>query len=436
MSENVSVKDLVRGDLINVSAAANLAFNEQVKALIKSGRQVYHFAFGQSPFPPPACLKEALQEFAHAHEYLPMVGIPELREELAKFHARYDNLSLNSDNFVVAPGSKILIYLVMTIFAGDILLPSPAWTTYVPQSRLAGKEPWILQTQQAQGWKLTPETLEEAVAGKGGSSWKLLILTNPGNPSGACYTDEELEALSVVCRQRRVIVLSDEIYARLTFSRRHASMAKHYPEGTILTSGFSKCASAGGWRLGYAHFPTALRSLMAVVISAASHTYTCAPAPMQYAVAKVLRENFDELDQYMRDCATVLEAVGNYCHRELASVGVGGCKSEAGYYFLPDFEVVREGLRARGPANGTHMTQSMLEEANVALMSAHDFLRPLEELTTRFCFVCFDGAEALRALKDHPSQENLSDDFLRQHCLPIVKGIQSLRQWVLKHREQ
>ncbi|XP_042212670.1 aspartate aminotransferase-like isoform X2 [Homarus americanus] len=435
MKENATLKGLVRPDLANSSAASNLAFNEQVKALIRSGRKVYHFAFGQSPFPIPECMTKAVQEYAHVHDYLPMVGIPELREELVKFHARYDNLSLSSDNFTVGPGSKELIFLVMATFNGDILLPAPTWTTYMAQCRLAGKEPRVLEMKQAKGWKLAPETLEEA-ARQGGDGWKLLVLTSPGNPS-TCYTDDELDALSSVCRQQRIIVLSDEIYARLTFSRKHASMAMHYPEGTILISGFSKWASAGGWRLGYAHFPPSLRPLLEAVRNAASHTYSCAPAPMQYGVAKALRENGNELDKYMTNCAKILQAAGDYCHRELASVGVDGCRSQAGYYFVPDFEVVREGLRARGLTTGDHMTQAMLEEADVALMSTHPFLRPAEELTTRFCFVCFDGCSALRALDDLPSpSHHLSDDFLHKHCLPIVQGIQNLKEWVLKYRQE
>ncbi|XP_042859416.1 aspartate aminotransferase-like, partial [Penaeus japonicus] len=240
--------------------------------------------------------------------------IPELREELVKFHSRYDHVQLDTNNMVVGPGSKELIYLTMATFSGDILLPAPAWTTYAPQARLAGKEPQILQTDRTKGWKLLPEVLEE-VSQRGTSSKKLLIFTNPGNPTGTRYKEEELKALSAVCRRHGILVLSDEIYARLTFDRKYSSMAKHYPEGTILTSGFSKWASAGGWRLGYAHFPLSTRALMEAVRNGASHTYSCAPAPMQYGVAKALRDHTEELDRYMADCSRILKAVGDFCHR-------------------------------------------------------------------------------------------------------------------------
>lgn len=426
------LEGLVRDDLTKSSAASNLAFNEKVKDLKKAGRNIHHFAFGLSPFPPPNCMIKGVQEFAHANEYLPMVGILELREELVKFHKKYDEINLNVDNFLLGPGSKELIYLTVTSFKGEILLPAPSWTTYAPQIKLAGKMPRVVQTDRSLGWKLTPDILEEAAVSCG-SGWKLLILNSPGNPSGTCYTNEQLAALSVVCRRRSIIVLSDEIYARLTFNREHATMVTHYPEGTILCTGFSKWASAGGWRLGYVHFPDKTRLLMQAVKNGASHTYSCAPAPMQYGVAKALKENGEELDQYMNNCSRILHAVGDYCYRELTSVGVTGAKSEAGYYFMPDFEVVRNGMKQRGMTTGDHMSKALLKEADVAVMSANAFLRPADELTTRFCFVCFDGSQGLKVLETTPTITSLSDDFIHQYCRPIVEGVDSLKKWVLKH---
>lgn len=440
MRDNEVAKGLVRKDLAETSAASNLIFNEKVKALIKEGRDIAHFAFGQSPFPIPECLTKALQEYAHVHDYLPMAGIPELRDGLVRFHARYDNIRLLRENLVVGPGSKELIFLILTTFSGDILLPSPAWTTYALQCRLAGKDPIILPTYARGDWKVEPDVLREAMREEEeqpgrGSQWKLLIVTNPGNPTGTYYTEEELKALSAVCRQHNIIVLSDEIYGRLTFSRKYESMMKHYPEGTVLTSGFSKWASAGGWRLGYAYFPSTLYPLLEAVLNAASHTYSCAPSPMQYAVAKALKENSLELDQYMGDCARVLHAVSEYCYKELYSVGVRGVKSQAGYYYMADFEVVREGLRRRGLHTSEQMARAILEEADVALMSSKTFLRPSSELTTRFCFVAFDGAEALQALRALPDASGpLRDEFVREHCQTIVKGVERLKQWVVKNK--
>ena len=172
-------------------------------------------------------------------------------------------------------------------FRGEILLPAPAWTTYRPQARLAGHEPVIIPQERNNHWKLSAQDLEaglEKLRKRKGAA--LMILTNPGNPSGCVYTRAELERLTEVCRRHQVIILSDEIYARLTYSgAQHVCMSEIYPEGTILTSGFSKWSSAGGWRLGYAHFPASLARLREAVTSGASHTYSCAPANIQYGAS-------------------------------------------------------------------------------------------------------------------------------------------------------
>ncbi|XP_042859396.1 uncharacterized protein LOC122245532 [Penaeus japonicus] len=100
---------------------------------------------------------------------------------------------------------------------------------------------------------------------------------------------------------------------------------------------------------------------------------------------------------------------------------------------MPDFEVVREGLRARGMTTGDHMSKAMLDEADVAVMSAHAFLRPVEEFTTRFCFVCFNGSKALEAVQGMPASESLGEDFVRRYCSPVAEGVDRLKSWVVKH---
>ena len=135
------------------------------------------------------------------------------------------------------------------------------------QAKLAGHQAIPVPTSETHGWKLTPADLIAVLDNVNDTLPLMLVLTNPGNPSGAVYTRAELEQLAVVCREQGVLVLSDEIYARLVYSpATHVNMSSVYPEGTILTSGFSKWSSAGGWRLGYAHFPPTLSSLRQAVL--------------------------------------------------------------------------------------------------------------------------------------------------------------------------
>ncbi|KAF2364126.1 Aminotransferase class I/classII, partial [Trinorchestia longiramus] len=336
-------KFILREDLRTASTASNLAFNEKIKDLQESGRTIYNFGFGQSPFPAPPCFVRALQQWSHRTEYLPVRGLAALRREIINFHSSEDGFKLSTDHLIVGPGSKELLYLTMAVSNAVVLLPTPAWTTYAPQARMAGVKVVPLATSSRQRYKITPDILKAAVNDLKDET-VFLILTNPGNPSkylpgteiydgGTCYTQQELQALGAVCKSSSIVVLSDEIYARLKFTGRHASIVQHYPQGTILFSGFSKCASAGGWRLGYAHYPATLTTLQTAVLAAASQTYSCAPAPMQHAVAQSLHENLDEFKNYLHNCRTILAAVSKFCYRyvwrvsaNFATAVCGGCQ--------------------------------------------------------------------------------------------------------------
>ncbi|KAK2187189.1 hypothetical protein NP493_176g03009 [Ridgeia piscesae] len=366
----------------------------------------------------------ALKEYAGENTYLSVAGIPELRQALCEFHTRYDRLEgLGVDQFIVGPGSKELIFLLMTVFNGDVLVVSPTWTTYRPQSLLAHHAPYVVEASMETEWRVTPEAVEKTIVDNKLTGNKLLIFCNPDNPTRDkltlvyCYC-------SVVLKKHNVIVLSDEIYARIHFADQHDTLARYYPEGTIISSGLSKWASAGGWRVGYQIYPVQLESLRLTVKSAASHTYSCVAAPMQYAVAKGLR-NVEECDSYMHHTTRIMKAAAEYSYSELTAVGVRCTKSTAGFYLFPDFGLVRESLLKRGIETVGQMCDVMLKEANVALMGGGPaFLRPVTELTTRLCYVNFDGAVALAESQRLGLETPLPTDFVRLHCTRLHDGIQ------------
>jgi len=422
---------LLREDLLGYSGASNLAFNEEIKRRKANGEDIVHFGFGQSPFPVPECLVLKLKEFAHVHDYLSVAGDLELRREICKFHKEQDDIDLDPDNLIVAPGSKSLIYLVMTVFRGNVWIAAPAWTTYMPQAKLAGHTPRIMNQYEENGWKLTPNDIKNGIEGVEGPH--LLVLTNPGNPSGCVYSKEELQNLTEVCQSLDVIVLSDEIYARLVFNGEFTCMSKLYPEGTILTSGFSKWVGAGGWRLGYAYFPPQLSELRSAVQSGCSHTHSCAAAPVQFAVAAGLRDCMTELMDYARRARMILGWVSDFCYRTLTNAGVKCQASEAGYYFMPNFECIREGLNKQGVKTGQQMCDYFLQEIGVALMPSSSFLLSEEDLSVRFCFVPFDGAACLKELEKMEataaSIQN-GEEFVRANCPEIVKGVEKLANLV------
>ncbi|XP_077865758.1 aspartate aminotransferase-like [Saccoglossus kowalevskii] len=172
--------DLIQPHLKDYCPASNLAFNEKVKRLIADGQKVYHLGFGQSPFPILDGAVKKLQQHANENAYLPVQGLPELRSKICEFHRKLDGLThLKPDNVIIAPGSKELIYLLLAVFNGDVLVLSPTWTTYKPQSQLAHHKAVVIQTTENDDWRVTPENIEKVIS----ENNLLLILCNPDNPS-------------------------------------------------------------------------------------------------------------------------------------------------------------------------------------------------------------------------------------------------------------
>ncbi|GFR94235.1 aspartate aminotransferase-like [Elysia marginata] len=324
----------------------------------------------------------------------------------------------------------------MTVFSGDVLINSPAWTTYRSQVVLAGRTPLMVDSREEDDWRITPETLLEALQGTDPERYKLLVLCNPCNPTGACYSEEHLRDLVETCRKNKVLVLCDEIYARTHFTGDHVCIAKMYPEGGILCSSMSKWAGAGGWRIGYHIYPKELRHLCKMVISAGSHSYSCAPAPMQYAMAEAMQD-IAACDEYIFHVKRVMKCVSDFCFRELRSAKVRVSEPHGGFYTFPNFNVVKKALKKRGVVTGQGMCDAMLAECAVALLPGgpiHN--RPDEELTTRLCFVNFDGAAALTESRSQGPDRELDDAFVKDFCRPVYDGILALKKWVTDQENQ
>ena len=426
-------RSLVRSELSNYHPASNLTLNTKVKQLLADGQTIYHLAFGQSPFPVLESAREALAQNADQNGYLPVTGLPELKKIICEFHRQFDDFDVKPENVIVGPGSKELIFLLLNVFSGDVFLLSPTWTAFLPQARLARHTPIIINTEYRHDWRVTADGLDRALSQSSAEN-KLLIIPNPDNPTGTAYTEEHWRELAEVFRKHNVIVLADEIYARLHFADSHSSVVKVYPEGTILSSGIAKWASAGGWRLGYHIYPPALKPLSSAVRCAASHTYTCAAAPVQYAAEKLLAVS-EDLRAYMAHTRRILSAVADYSFKHLSEVGVKAVKPMGGFYLFPDFEVIRGVLAKRGITTSKQMCDAIFKEVSVALLpGGPDFLRPAQELTVRLCFVHFDGSLALKASQAVSLDNPLPAGFVEEHCKSTADGIQALKEWVLSQK--
>ena len=418
--------DLIRGPFRDARLSATLAINERSAELARQGRDVFRLGFGQSPFPVPDGVVAALQQNAAEKDYLPVQGLGSLRQVVAEHHAREDGSAPSSEDVVIGPGSKELLFLLQLVLDADLLLPTPCWVSYAPQGWMLERRPKLLATGFAEGWKLDPAKLAEAA--RASTKPLLLVLNYPNNPTGQTYRPPELEALASVARDLGVLVFSDEIYGRLEYSGEHRSMSAVYPEATIVGSGLSKWCGAGGWRLGTFVFPRQLGDVRRAVMIAASETFTSVSAPVQYAAVEAFKGG-KAIDDYLRHSRRVLAAVAGRTVQELTGAGIDVLQPQGGFYAFAGFDRFRPQLQSRGVRDCLEMTEAILEETGVALLPGGPFGREPSELWVRVAFVDFDGAGALAASRASGLDQALSPDFVDLYCPATAEGLRRLATW-------
>jgi aspartate aminotransferase len=412
-------------NVCGLGPSATLAINEHSAALQQAGREVYRLGLGQSPFPVPEPLKQALQANAHQKDYLPVKGLAALREAVAGYHARVNGIARGGDDVLIGPGSKELMFILQLVFYGDVVMPAPSWVSYSPQASIIGRQVQRIDTCRKNGWRLQAEELE-ALCLEDPNRPRLLILNYPNNPVGTTYSSNELQALAAVAAAYGVIVLSDEIYGELHFDSRHDTIARYYPEGTIISSGLSKWAGAGGWRLGTFLFPPELRWLLEAIAVVASETFTTTSAPIQYAAVRAYQGGA-EIDDYLARSRRVLKALGPAVAQQLRQAGCSLPKPEGGFYLFPDFSAHAEALQARGIVTSRQLCERLLKDTGVASLPGSDFGRPATELTVRLAYVDFDGGAALRAAG---SEVVLDGGFLDSYCPKVMTATQRIVDWL------
>ena len=215
-------------------------------------------------------------------------GLEELREGICDYVRRKYGVeySPKSEVLITVGGSEAIDMAIRAITepGDEIIIPQPSYVCYEPMTRLAGGVPVIVNTRAEDGFKLTARELRSAITDR----TKAIILPYPSNPTGAVLDRENIEAIYEVIKRTNIIVISDEIYAELTYGRRHISPASidGMRERTVVINGFSKAFSMTGWRLGYALGPA---PLISEITKIRQYAIMCAPTTSQYAALEALR---------------------------------------------------------------------------------------------------------------------------------------------------
>ncbi len=226
--------------------------------------------------------------------YTSNAGLKELKIEISRYLKRRMSLEYdyNTEIMVTVGGSEAIdIALRAMLNPGDeVLIPQPSYVSYVPCTLLAGGTPVIIELEEKDEFRLTKEKLLEKITPR----TKVLILPFPNNPTGAVMERADLEAIAEVIEEKDLFVLSDEIYAELTYKGEHVSIASipGMKERTVLINGFSKAYAMTGWRLGYTAAPAVILKQMLKI-----HQYAimCAPTTSQYAAIEALRNGDEDI---------------------------------------------------------------------------------------------------------------------------------------------
>jgi aspartate/methionine/tyrosine aminotransferase len=375
--ENFRPLRFSRAGVRGLKVSETLSINDLVKDLWARGKNAFHLAFGESRFPVHPKIAEALCQNVQKRSYLPSAGIPELRKAIAEHYCRTFDLDVGPDQVVTGPGSKAMIFSTLLALGEEIIIPQPSWVTYAPQVHLLGKPiTWVPthpEDRYAVDLGVLAHKLQTSHHDLGNP--EVLIVNNPGNPTGTMRTPEEVEALGTFAREHELMVISDEIYSRVTYSTiPFASMAKFYPRGTVLMGGLSKDLSLGGWRFGLAIVPPtkAGKALAKALTTIATHVWSCASAPVQYA-ALVAYSGDPDVEEYVQLCARMHAIRTLYLYRALAGLGVPCVEPTGAFYVFPCFDNWREALTAKGIHDDRDLALHLLDKYELAALPGSAF---------------------------------------------------------------
>lgn len=391
----------------------------------------YGFAFGQSPFPVPRVVQEALIKNADKGQYVGSSGIPELKKAISDYNKRYFKIDVDPKDVCVGPGTKELIYNLLELFHGTVILPTPAWLGYLPQIRFLRKNFHMLPTSTNR--KINPKELEHLIL-RLHDRQKILILNNPNNPSGLVYSRLELEEIADVCRTYDVVVISDEIYAMTTYDMsQFTSMAEIYPEGTFVTNGISKSHAAGGYRLGYVLFPKKTSEIMQNFKKILATEYTSTSTPIQYAAIAAFEEN-KEIDEYFEITRSIHKIMGEYTYNTLSEMeGIKTTKPDSTFYLLANFNHFVPDFNAKKIHTSQQFSESLIVHPyHTAIVGGDSLVLERNDFSARLAFVDYDGTKAMESyVAAKPNSQSDKIDFVRQNAPRLVAGIEMLKRYFL-----
>lgn len=358
----------------SIKPSPTLAVTAKAGQLRAEGKDIIGLGAGEPDFDTPEHIKEAAIQALNQGftKYTAVGGTAGLIQAIIQKFKRENNLEYNPDQILVSCGCKHSLYNLMQALLNpgdEVIIPAPYWVSYPDMAKLAGAETVILKTNAESNLKITPEQLEAAITNK----TKLLILNSPSNPTGVCYTPDELAALGkMLVNHPDIIIATDDIYEHILWGQGSfqniVNVCPELYDRTVVLNGVSKAYSMTGWRIGYVGGPVSLINAMKKIQSQS----TSNPTSISQVAAQAALEGEQS---YISTSNKIFKERHDFVHEQLNKIaGIECHASEGTFYVFPNFQGVID--RMENINNDIELAEYLLEQAEIAMVPGSAFGAP------------------------------------------------------------
>ncbi|HEX2385098.1 MAG TPA: pyridoxal phosphate-dependent aminotransferase [Candidatus Binatia bacterium] len=356
-----------------IKPSVTLALAAKAQVLRAEGVDLVNFTAGEPDFDTPQRIKDAAVEALKKGmtKYTDVRGIEPLRQAIVEKYRRDYGLEYTKDEVLVSCGGKHALYNILQALIDDgdeVVIPSPYWVSYSDIALLAGGVPKLVETSEANGFRITPADLEQALTPK----TRMFILNSPSNPTGAAYTRDELEALSQVLERHDCVILSDDIYEKIVYDgfqfHQIAALNPKLRDRTVITNAVSKTYAMTGWRIGYALGPKEAITAASKIQSQSTSNPT---SIAQAAALEAIRGPQDEVPVMVGEFKKRRDAI---VARLQAIRGVTCFKPQGAFYVFPDVRgLFGKKYKDKPLATPADVVEYFLEAGRVLAVPGEDF---------------------------------------------------------------